>query len=367
MYNMPFLENFPISMKINTKDITTFTAFTVTRAVDKFVDTFSITFNNFDTISSTTIPIWGLIEMYNQWILFFRGLIENKKVSYPDVWSTMTVSGREEIVALTETDADPTIWPFNWWTDNAIITKMVEWYPRKLSLTSSWALSARQAKKIKNYTITWRSVRIGQIIDDICKMNDFLFFKKWDTLYKRPRPANEEWLHVWPKYYLNVNDWNFYWDANRIMSVDINEDISSVRSHIRWYTYTTGKRKTQAQVTINNQQLTTWSYASRIRNLSGMKWYKINRLANCMTPAKDIEELKSSSYALLRASDLQSSLDVTVRWLQDVWMLDVVRVDIPQEKIGKNFFVKQVEYTMTDPNKLTTKVTLMPFINYYSQ
>ena len=102
------------------------------------------------------------------------------------------------------------------------------------------------------------------------------------------------------------------------MSVVITEDISSARSHIRGYTYTTGKRKTQAQVTIENKQLSTGSYASRVRNLSGMKGYKINRLANCMTPAKDLEELKASSYTLLRSSDLQATIEVTVYGIQDV-------------------------------------------------
>lgn len=96
-------------MKIDGKDLTTFTAFSVSRAVDKFVDTFNITFNNWNAQSSTTIPIGGLVEMYNQRVLFFRGLIENKKVSYADVGSTMTVSGREELVVLAETDADPTV------------------------------------------------------------------------------------------------------------------------------------------------------------------------------------------------------------------------------------------------------------------
>lgn len=350
---------FPITMKVNWNNLTTFTAFSISRSVDKFIDTFSITLSNYMAESSITIPIWWLVEMYNQWVLFFRWLIENKKVSYPDVGSTMTVSGREEIVVLAETDADPTIWPFNWWTDNAIITKMVQWYSRQLSL---WT-----ATKIKKYTITGRSVKVWQVLDDICKMNDFLLYKKGSTLYKRPRPVNEYGLHNWPKYYLNVNDWNFYWDANRIISVDIIEDIASARSHIRWYTYTTWKAKAQAQATIENKQLSSGSYASRIRNLSGMKWYKINRIANCMTPAKDAAELKASAFTILRSSDLQASIEVTVYGIQDIWMLDNIRVDIPQEMIWKNFFVKQIDYTMADPNKLTTKVTLMPYMNYYQQ
>lgn len=96
------------------------------------------------------------------------------------------------------------------------------------------------------------------------------------------------------------------------MTVDIIEDIASARSHIRGYTYTTGKRKTQAQVTIDNKQLSSGSYARRVRNLSTLKGYGINRLANCMTPAKDVEELKNSAYTLLRSSDLQASIEVTV-------------------------------------------------------
>ena len=292
------------------------------------------------------------------WILFFRGLIENKKVNYPEVGSTMTVSGREEIVVLAETDADPTVWPFKNYTDNDIIKKMVSWYP--------WELSLGTPKTIKEYTITGRSVRKWQVIEDICKMNDFIIFKKGVTLYKRPRPDNTNWLQQWPKYYLNQNDWIFYLDKNRILNIEITEDITSARSHIRWYTYTTGKKKAQAQVTLNNTQLSTGSYASRIRNWLALRGYKIDRIANCMTPAKDKAELQKSMYTLVRSSDLQANVSLEVYGLQDVQLLEYVRITMPMEQIDQNMFITQIDYTMTTENKLTTKINVRPFMNYHA-
>ena len=53
-------------MKVNGNDLTTFTAFSVSRSVDKFIDTFNITLNNWDAKSSINIPIGSVIEMYNQ-------------------------------------------------------------------------------------------------------------------------------------------------------------------------------------------------------------------------------------------------------------------------------------------------------------
>jgi len=353
---MPIASWFPISMIVNDNIVDSFTDFTINRAVDKFIDTFSITFNNYQAKASLWIPVGSVVEIYNQWILFFRWLIENKKVSYPEVGSTMTVSWREEIVVLAETDADPTIWPFDWWTDNAIITKMVSWYSRELSL---WT-----AKKIKKYSITWRSIRKWQVVEDICKMNDFLIYKKWHTLYKRPRPANTNWLIKWPNYYLNIDDWIFYWNKDRIISVDLVEDITSARSSIRWYTYISGKAKAQASATLQNVQLKTGSYASRLRNQLNIKWYKINRITNCMTPAKDLWELRESCFTLLRSSDLQATISVEVGWIQDIQMLEYVRVAIPQEKILQDMFVTQVDYTMTNENRLSTKVVLRPFMDY---
>jgi hypothetical protein len=355
---MPISSTFPISVKVNWSPVETFTDFSVNRSVDKFIDTFSMTFSNFNAESSLKIPIGGIIEIYNLGVLFFRGLIENKKVSYPDVGSTMTVSWREEILVLAETDVDPTVGPFKWYTDNAIITKLVTGYP--------WQLSLWTAKKIKEYTISGRSIRIWQVIEDVCKMNDFLVYKKGNILYKRPRPDNTAGLKQWPKYYLNLNDGIFYRDKNRIIWLEITEDITSTRSKIRWYTYTTWKKKTQAKVTLTNHQLTTGSYASRIRNQLSIRGYKIDRIANCMTPAKDTAELEASAYTLLRSSDLQANIVVEVYGIQDVQMLEYVRVDVPVEMISQNMFVRQVEYTMTSDNRLSTKVTLMPFMNYHS-
>ena len=58
---MPIAPNFPITMKVNWNNVDTFVAFSVTRSVDKFIDTFTITFSNFNQESSITIPIWWLI------------------------------------------------------------------------------------------------------------------------------------------------------------------------------------------------------------------------------------------------------------------------------------------------------------------
>ena len=361
---MPVVNWFPIQVQVNWSVIVTFNSFSVHRDIGNFVDTFDMTFSNFNGASSNAIPIWWFIELFNKWVLFFRGLIENSKVVYIGAGSTMTVSGREELLVLAETDADPKIWPFNGWTDNAIITKMLSGYPRKLSLSNSGNFSASQAKKIKNYTITWRSVRIGQIVEDICKMNDFLIYKKWDTVYKKSYPSNSDGLRKWPDYFLYENEWVLFYSAERILSMTITEDISAVRSRINAYSYTTGKRKTQAQIKLINPQLLAGTYPQRIRNNSGLKGYKIDRLANCMAPGKDISELKGASYSLLRTSDIQASIEIVVYGIQDTEILDTIRVDLNQEKISNDFYVKSVVYNMQNTNMLTTTITAVPFIDY---
>jgi len=343
-----------MEVRIDWKKNDNFTAFSVEYSLERFVDTFSMTFNNYAGMSSTKIPVGAVIEIFSQWVLLFRGLAEKKNVSYNQVWSTMDLSWREEILILTETDVDPKIWPFKWKTDNDIMKLLLEGYPRDLSL---W-----EWKTIKEYSIWSRSMRIGQVLEDVAKMNDFVIYKRWNTLYKRPRPENAAWLHKGPKIFLNADDGKFYYSQDRIMSIEITEDITAVRSQVVGYTYTSWKAKAQAKMTLNNTQLQSGSYASRIRNVSWLKGYKINRIWNVLTPAKDAAELWISSLNVLRWGDMTARMIVTLYGISNIELLDVVRVYVEQEKISQEFYVREVVYNFDTSNKTTSRVTLAPFI-----
>lgn len=346
----------PMAVYVNWILNTNYKSFDISFSVEKFVDTFSIEFNNFKGSVSTTVPVGWIVEIYAKGILLFRWIIENKTVRYNPVWSTMTCSWREEIVVLTETDVSPNIWPFKNYIDNDIIRLLLKWYWRDLSL---W-----DGKKIKEYSVSGKSVRIWQVLDDVCKFNDFMLFKRWNTIYKRPRPENpNSWgLKYWPKLYLNTDEDNFYLSENRIMTIDITEDISSVRSIVNGFTYTSWKGKAQAKSTLKNNQLTSGSYASRVRNLAGIKWYWLNRVGNVLTPAKDSAELWVSTLNLLRDNDMKATITIEMYWFQNINMLDIVKVVIESEKIAQDMRVKEIQYRFDSTNKSITKLVVQPFI-----
>lgn len=345
-------KTFGLQVRINWKEFIHFNSLNVNRNIANFVDTFNITCANPAGRYSTEISVGSLVSFYQAWVEFFRGYIEKKTVQYNSVWSTMTLSWREEIVVLTEDDIEPTVGPFKNVTDNSIIQLVTKDYP--------WKLELGKTANIKEYAISSGSIRKGQVLDDIVKYNDFVLIKKGTTLYKKKIPT-------WPesaskiKFTMTVLDGRFSMQNERILTVQLSEDITSVRSSVIGYSYQSWKKKLKVEKKFENPDLIGGDYGHRLRNQLEIKWSWLQRKRYITTPAKDLGELNGQVSRAIRELDMKCEVTITVAGIFSVDLLDVVDIRIEQEKVLQFMYVESIEYNLNSSNATTTIIKVSPF------
>lgn len=345
---------FPISIKVNGEDFIHYKTFRIDRNVDNFVDSFNLECNNPQGRYSKSFPVWSVIEFYYGDVLIFRCLGESKTVDYGAVGSSLTFSWREELLVLTEDDADPTLWPYKGVTDNSIISELMQGYSRNLELWPD--------QVIKEYAIPGGSTRKWQVIMDIVNYNDYTLIKRWNTIFKEKIPT-ERWT-VKAKYRMTILDWEFHIHNTRIESVKIIEDITTARSSITGFTYQKGKKKLTQKDEFINTSLTDWSYARKLRNRTNLSGYNLQRNYFVTTPGKDVAELGSQIRKQARALDMKDEIVIEVYWFMDLQLLDTVDVQIEQEGIVQYMYIKALSFSLDQSNKLTTTATLTSFKSY---
>lgn len=341
-------------VSIGTTFVEHFTQFTITRDIDTFVDPFSITISNPKSRYSTIFPVGGIIRIYLNAVEIFRGVIEKKTTSYSSgIGNTLTLSGREEMVLLTENDVDPTIGPFKGVSDNSII--------EQLCSDLGWLFELGDPATITEYDIGGGSKRVAEVLDDVVKSNDYLLFKKGKTLKKARIPIVPDLSNIAETFSHTIQGGKFSKNTNRILSITFNEDITSVRSKVIGFTYENGKQKSSKRVSLTNTKLEDGSYATRLRNLASMEGYNISRLRYLTVPAKDEDELGKMTTSSLKGSDITASIEIKLYGYIDLELLDVVDVQIEQEYILQYMYVSKLEYNLSAQNETTTTVTLKPF------
>lgn len=344
--------SFPITVKIDWEEFIHYSGLSIRRTIKDFVDTFSVSLNNPFGRYSTEIPVGCVVEILYQGVLIFIGIGEEKETSYSNVGSQLTISGREEIIELTETDADPTKWPFKEMTDNEIIELILEWTEREQEL---W-----EGVKIKEYAIKWGSARKAQVIEEICMRNDFVFYKKGNTVYKTKIPN-------WPEkpsskfFTLSVVNEELQFENNRVIGFNIKENVTSTRFRIKGYWYEKGKKKVKVEIEHENSTMQTGLYARRIRNQSNLTGRALERNGFVTTTGKDKSEVEAQVKKALRDTDLKAELVITVADFVDVDLFDNVDVMIEIEKINQTMYVTDIQYKLENTNKRTTQITLVPF------
>lgn len=350
---MPSVQRtFPIGVKIGETEFFQFESLQITRSIRDFVDVFTMNVHNPESRYSTSVPIGAVVEFRYGGVLFFRGLIENKTVNLKNIGSNMVLSGREELVVLTEDDASPTLGPFKNLTDNEIMKQVI-------GTDLPWDLELGTAVKIKEYTVS-DGVRKGQIIEDLAKMNDFLVYKKGAKLLKVPVPRTPN--PTGKTFTMTVSGGQFHIHNQRILEVTLTEDITACRSRLTGMTYTQGKSKAIARAERVNTDLTSGKYAQRLRNKkSELVGAAITRNRYITTPAKDADELSKNMDRALFESDVQSDVTLKVYGVSPVELLDTVDVQIEQEGILQYMYVRQLVYNLESTNALTTTITCSPF------
>lgn len=344
--------SFPISVKIDGKDFIHYKSLSISKDIKNFVDVFELQLNNPFGRYSTSIPVGCVVEVYYAGVLIFIGIWEEKDVSYGKVWATMSIKGREELVLLTETDADPSSWPFKNTTDNAIIDILLSGY--------SWTTNLGASYPVKEYAIRGGSVRVGQVIQELCDRNDLFFYKKGNTLYKQQLP-------VWPNkpstklFSLSATNGDVTFEENRVTNFRIRENISAMRNWIIGYGYENAKDKAKIKVERENSTARTWLYASRVRNQSWLLWRKLERTGYVKTTWKDEGEVRTQVKKALRATDLEAVLEITVQDFVDVNLFDNVDVFFEVEKINQTMYIREVKYVLEDNNKRYTVLWITPF------
>lgn len=284
---------------------------------------------------------------------FFRGVVETKNVSLRNVGSSMSLSGREEMLLLAENDVDPAIWAFKRTTDNAIIMRLCDSF--------GWTYDLWEAAQIKEYSINPGMTK-GQVVDDVCKYNDFVIFKTGKTLRKKKLPT--ETIKFWTATAnVTLQEWALQHTAtnNRIISVELSEDITAVSSRLIGTGYQRWKTKQKIEISRANNTLKTWAYAKKLRNKSDLVWPVIDREHFVELPAKDSWDANSQIARSLRETDIKMSVRVVYQGYRELDLLDTVDVQIEQEKILQYMYVSSIEYRYDSSNMFTTEVELMPF------
>lgn len=346
---------FPIRLEIDGEPFLHYKSLRIDKNLDNFVDGFEIQMNNPWGRYSKSLPVWAVVEVFYLDTLIFRWIAERKVTSYQEVGSTLVLSGREELLVMTEDDADPRMWPYKWVTDNSIIQEIVQGY--------NWDLELGEGKIIKEYAIPWGSTRKGQILSDIVNYNEFVLIKRGNTIFKEPIP---DWFRqpVEAKFVMTILDGQFHIENTRILSVTISEDVTSVRSKIVGFTYQKGKKKLQQVAEQNIPNLQDWRYASKMRNRTTLRGYKLNRTHYMTTPAKDAWELDNQVRKQAMWLDMKDDIQVVVYGFQELQLLDTVDVQLEQEWIVQYLYVKGISYSLDQSNKLTTTFTLTRFRLY---
>lgn len=343
-------KSFGLSVTLDGKEFLQFRSLTINKAVSQFVDTFSLTIANPQGRNSTVIPVGGIMSVYLHGTELFRGILEKKTVNYPKVGSTITFAGREEMALMVEDDIDPNLPPFKDSTDNEIIQKACE--------TVSWSFELEEAVDVKEYTIPGGSVRRGQVLDDMAKYNDFVIFKKGNTLVKKKIPTSGSGSE---KFVMTVLDGEFHIENDRISSVEIFEDITGVRGNITGFTFQKGKDKVKEKVEEKNESITSGNYARRLRNNSSLTGYPIPNMRYLTTTGKDEDELRKQVKRALRDTDIKCYIKLVVAGIYPIDLLDIVDVQLEAEKIVQYMYVDSIEYKYEQDNKTTTTITVKPF------
>lgn len=345
--------NFPIKVLIDGKEFIHYSSFEIRRSIDQFIDTINIDINNPSGRYSTSIPVWSVISIFFEWVELFRWYLETKKVTIRSWWSTMAMGGREEIVKICEDDLDPQVTKFRNTTDNIIITKLLDGKGYKLDLSTPYAIKELNGSM---------GMTIAQLVSSTMSYNDTIIFKKGNTLYKRSIPT-------WPTGHIIPIRTSFEWGKYQmynsdILSISIDEDITQSKGYMMGNTYQEWKSKQSLFAKTENKIMTSWKYASKVRNLSDMKWVPILYANYTTSTAKTQAELKAQVKRAHREADIKASITFTVAWFFYIDLLDTLDIFIEQEKIQQFMYVSSVSYSFDKSNKSVTTIIAKPYPSF---
>ena len=345
-----YSEAFPIKVLLNWKEFIHYSGFNINRSVEQFIDTFSITCNNPVWSYSTEIPIGCVVSFWYAWVEFFRWYVEKKEVTLQEVWSFMTLSGREEIVSICETDVDPQQSQFKNTTDNAIIKKLLAGYSYQLDLGTAYP--------VKEYSAdAW--MKVAQVIEDISKYSDSIIIKKGATLIKKKIP-------LWPTgpgipLQVTKVDGKYMIYNSKILGIKLSEDITKATWYMGSASYQRGKNKKSITGKTENKILTSWDYAKKLRNQTTLKWTPLKNYRYFQSTAKEKAEVDIQTKRAQRETDIVIEVEVTLAWIFSAELLDTVNVFIEQEKIMQYMYIESLKFSLDRNNRAITVMTIKPY------
>lgn len=335
--------NFPIKVLLDGQEFIHYSAFSVRRSIDQFIDTFALTCNNPWGRYSTTISVGAVSSFWYNGVELFRGYIEKKNVAIGVVWNFMMLSGREEIVSICEDDIDPQLAQFKKTTDNAIITKLLEWKWYILDLGTAYPVKE----------ISWQPwMTIAQLVEDTTKYSDCILIKKGNYLIKRKIPTWPTWRIIPLR--ITKESWALTIYNSKILDVKLEEDITQAKWYMTGYSYETWKKKKNIYAKTENKVMTSGSYGGKLRNLSQLKWPPIKYMNWITSSAKEQSEVQAQVRRAQRETDIKISITLTIAWFFDVQLLDTIDVFIEQEQVQQYMYVSSIEYSFDKINKSTT-------------
>ena len=203
----------------------------------------------------------------------------------------------------------------------------------------------------------------AQVMQDSAQYNDYALFKRGDTLIKKQLPEAPS-QQVTQKFTVTRVDGQYSIYNQRILSIQINEDISSAGGTLVGFSYQKSKAKISQRYSKSVPDILSGDYAHRLRNQTSMKGYPINRIRYVEAPAKDQNELHNMINRAARDIDMKTTVKLTVYGFLDIELLDTVDVQIEQEGILSYMYVESITYNLASSNEITTDITMRPFTVY---
>jgi len=341
----------PLEISLGGQLFEHYNSFTLTRSMSTFIDTFSIGCNNPGGRYSIRIPTGEIIKVKFNGVVVFSGVIESKETSIDGISNSMTLSGRDEILKIAETDIDPSKGPFLSRTDNDILQEILAGEGIQFDFAGE--------KMIKKYDLRPGSTRVAQVAVDIARQNGFWLWKSGDFFVKSKLPKGGKATAI-----IKVPEMNAQLGGKgmEVISFRTRENISAIRSDIKASAYSSSaKNKTGQTVEKQNESAITGNYGRVVRNnIQSAPPPITNRVRYVALPTSDTGSTADMLDQVVKEADVKANCFCNIAGFQEFDLAQRVQVDAPMEGINNTFYVSGINYKFSGDNKRTTGLTLTP-------
>ena len=335
------------SLVVDRKRLNHVRSFSIKRSITQFVDTFNVTLGNYGGNSSRNVylgDILNFIRGSNDTI--FSGVVESREISASDIEINLSVSGRDTICHLTESNAP--LLNFKNTTDNAIIEKV-------MAEVGDFTLDLGEAHAVSEYTINPGNT-IGSVIDGVAKLNDTFTWKRGDVIIKR---AISETGTPKKAYYIEA-------DRKNILNIRTTESMTNAKTKISVYSHSGGRSKGSLKGEKIVDLYASSAFQTLITSQNGHtgSQARFDRPFNIAASGKNLGEVNRQLDVAVKQAEPRADIMIKVKDFQDFELNDIIAVVWDTVGINNNFVIVGLTFEIEEDNTQTTTINLQPLGTY---